>query len=69
MNEQPKPPFPRQRQVMPGHTERMRPTPDHGEQSYRGSGKLAGKKAVITGADSGIGRAVAIAYAREGADS
>ena len=42
---------------MPGHTERMRPTPDHGEQSYRGSGKLAGKKAVITGADSGIGRA------------
>ena len=68
MNEQPKPPFPRQHQVMPGHTERMRPTPDHGEQSYRGSGKLAGKNAVITGADSGIGRAVAIAYAREGAD-
>jgi hypothetical protein len=47
MNEQPNPPFPRQHQVMPGHTERMRPTPDHGEQSYRGSGKLAGKKAVI----------------------
>jgi NAD(P)-dependent dehydrogenase (short-subunit alcohol dehydrogenase family) len=46
----------------------MRPRPDHGEQSYRGSGKLAGKRAVITGADSGIGRAVAIAYAREGAD-
>ena len=46
----------------------MRPKPDHGEASYRGSGKLAGKKAVITGADSGIGRAVAIAYAREGAD-
>ena len=46
----------------------MRPKPDHGEESYRGSGKLAGKKAVITGADSGIGRAVAIAYAREGAD-
>jgi len=68
MNEQPKPPFPRQQQAMPGHTERMRPTPDHGEPSYRGSGKLAGKKAVITGADSGIGRAVAIAYAREGAD-
>src|ERR1700729_3457259 len=45
-----------------------RPKPDHGEESYRGSGKLAGKKAVITGADSGIGRAVAIAYAREGAD-
>ncbi len=46
----------------------MQPTPDHGETSYRGSGKLLGKKAVITGADSGIGRAVAIAYAREGAD-
>ena len=53
---------------MPGYTSRMRPKPDHGEESYRGSGKLAGKKAVITGADSGIGRAVAIAYAREGAD-
>jgi len=46
----------------------MRPIPDHGEHSYRGSGKLTGKKAVITGADSGIGRAVAIAFAREGAD-
>jgi hypothetical protein len=46
----------------------MNPVPDHGEKSYRGSGKLAGKKAIITGADSGIGRAVAIAYAREGAD-
>ncbi|TKV30060.1 SDR family oxidoreductase [Arthrobacter sp. NamB2] len=46
----------------------MEPTPDHGEQSYRGSGRLSGKKAVITGGDSGIGRAVAIAYAREGAD-
>ena len=68
MNEQPKPPFPRQQQPMPGHTEKMRPKPDHGEESYRGSGKLAGKKAVITGGDSGIGRAVAIAYAREGAD-
>ena len=68
MNEQPKPPFPRQRQPMPGHTEKMRPKPDHGEESYRGSGKLAGKKAVITGGDSGIGRAVAVAYAREGAD-
>ena len=53
---------------MPGHTGKMRPKPDHGEESYRGSGKLAGKKAVITGGDSGIGRAVAIAYAREGAD-
>jgi NAD(P)-dependent dehydrogenase (short-subunit alcohol dehydrogenase family) len=68
MNEQQKPPFPHQRQPMPGRTDQMRPRPDHGEQSYRGSGKLAGKKAVITGADSGIGRAVAIAYAREGAD-
>ena len=53
---------------MPGRTDKMRPTPDHGEKTYRGSGKLAGKKAVITGADSGIGRAVAIAYSREGAD-
>jgi NAD(P)-dependent dehydrogenase (short-subunit alcohol dehydrogenase family) len=68
MNEQPKPPFARQHQPMPGCTEEMRPKPDHGEASYRGSGKLAGKKAVITGGDSGIGRAVAIAYAREGAD-
>ena len=53
---------------MPGKTAAMQPKPDHGESSYRGSGKLAGKKAIITGADSGIGRAVAIAYAREGAD-
>jgi NAD(P)-dependent dehydrogenase (short-subunit alcohol dehydrogenase family) len=53
---------------MPGRTGSMTPVPDHGEESYRGSGKLAGKKALITGADSGIGRAVAIAYAREGAD-
>jgi NAD(P)-dependent dehydrogenase (short-subunit alcohol dehydrogenase family) len=68
MNEQPKPPFARQHQPMPGRTDEMQPKPDHGEASYRGSGKLAGKKAVITGADSGIGRAVAIAYAREGAD-
>ena len=68
MNQQPKPPFPRQQQPMPGSTDTMKPKPDHGENSYRGSGKLVGKKAVITGADSGIGRAVAIAYAREGAD-
>src|SRR5437764_3829045 len=59
---------PKQQQEPPGHTGEMRPKPDHGEHSYRGCGKLAGKKALITGADSGIGRAVAIAYAREGAD-
>jgi len=53
---------------MPGRTDAMRPKPDYGEESYRGCGRLAGKKAIITGADSGIGRAVAIAYAREGAD-
>jgi NAD(P)-dependent dehydrogenase (short-subunit alcohol dehydrogenase family) len=68
MNEYAKPPFPRQKQPMPGYTDAMQPKPDHGENSYRGSGKLAGKRAIITGADSGIGRAVAIAYAREGAD-
>jgi NAD(P)-dependent dehydrogenase (short-subunit alcohol dehydrogenase family) len=68
MNERPHPPFPPQQQSMPGETGRMHPVPDHGEHSYRGSGKLSDKKAVITGADSGIGRAVAIAYAREGAD-
>src|ERR1700757_735479 len=67
-SEYPKPPFPSQAQPMPGSTSRMNPRPDHGEMSYRGSGKLNGKKAIITGGDSGIGRAVAIAYAREGAD-
>jgi NAD(P)-dependent dehydrogenase (short-subunit alcohol dehydrogenase family) len=64
----PKPPFPKQQQSMPGLTDAMKPVPDHGETSYKGSGRLAGKKAIITGGDSGIGRAVAIAYAREGAD-
>src|SRR6267154_2116593 len=68
MNEHPTPPFPKQQQPMPGLTAPMQPVPDHGEVSYHGSGRLAGKKAVITGADSGIGRAVAIAYSREGAD-
>jgi NAD(P)-dependent dehydrogenase (short-subunit alcohol dehydrogenase family) len=59
---------PPQQQDMPGSTAEMNPKPDHGEESYRGCGKLEGKKTIITGADSGIGRAVAIAFAREGAD-
>ncbi|WP_134088460.1 SDR family oxidoreductase [Olivibacter sp. XZL3] len=64
----PVPPFPKQVQDVPGTEAEMKPKADHGEESYKGTNKLKGAKAVITGADSGIGRAVAIAYAREGAD-
>ncbi|GLX13985.1 NAD(P)-dependent oxidoreductase [Pseudomonas straminea] len=68
LTQYPQPEFPAQHQPEPGLDAKMKPEPDHGEESYIGFGRLAGRKALITGADSGIGRAAAIAYAREGAD-